>query len=125
MLGRPGRGRRSFAIPQPFRSLIFAAIELWSGFSFADVRPRDALRALPPETPVLFVGGGEDQRMPPEVVRQLFEGLPTRPELKTLWIRPDSRHGKVWSDDPDGYRARIAELLDRVDRAPSRATSPR
>ena len=49
-------------------------------------------------------------------VRALFEDLPTRPELKQLWIREGSKHGRVWTDDPEGYRERLRAFLRLVDR---------
>ena len=82
--------------------------------SFDDVRPGDALRALPPDVPVTLIGGGDDRRVPPDDVQRLFEELPTEAALKELWIHPTAVHGKVWIEDPDGYRQRVAALLERV-----------
>lgn len=111
MLGMSREGRRSLAMPRIFRTLIFTSLELWSGFAFRDVRPRDALLSLRPDVPVLFIAAGLDQRMPVQSVQSFFDMLPTRHHLKNLWICPDSDHGKVWSDDPEGYRRQLAEFL--------------
>ena len=101
-------------MPQPFRSLTLMAIERWSGFSMADVRPLDALARLPATLPSLVIGGGEDQRMPPAVVRAVHAALPAGPDTKALWIRDGSGHGKVWRDDPGGYGDRLSALLERA-----------
>lgn len=116
MLDDPSARRRGFALPSPLRELLFTAVEVWSGTRLADVHPAAALRELPPNVPVLLIGGGEDRRVPPDVVRELFAALPTRPELKQLWIRDGSDHGHVWADDPDGYRRHLSEFLATVER---------
>ncbi len=114
MLGGAFQGRRRLYFPEPFRSLVLYGLEFWSGFSLADVSPSTALLDLDPTVPVLVIGGGEDQRMPPDVVRSMFNSLPTQPELAELWIRPRSDHGRVFEDDPLGYRERIGRLLRKV-----------
>lgn len=111
-----GHSRR-LELPQPFRSLVLMAVELWSGFDFAEVEPRAAFRELPPKMPVLLIGGGDDQRMPPAAVKTLFGELPTQPGRKELWIRPGSDHGAVWSDDPGAYREHLRAFLELVDKA--------
>ncbi|HYC78524.1 MAG TPA: alpha/beta hydrolase [Planctomycetota bacterium] len=113
MLGEGSRrDRPGSAMPRWMARLTLAGLELRSGFRAADVHPTEALRRLSPDVPVLLIGGGDDDRMPPASVRALFEALPTRPELKALWIREGSDHGRVWEDDPEGYRLRLAALLD-------------
>ena len=126
MLALSREGRSGMAMPEPFRSLIFASIEFWSDFEFERVRPRDALLGLSPDVPVLFIGGGDDERMPPAGVEALFAEIPTRLDLKALWIREGSDHGAVWSDDPDGYQRHLREFLDVVVSQPAgQATKPR
>jgi uncharacterized protein len=107
----PRPNRRRLGIWQPFRSLTILAIELWSGVWFSEVRPIDDLARFPADMPVLVIGGSADLRMPPATVEAMFERLPTRPDLKLLWIRPGSTHGQVWTDDPAGYREQLARLL--------------
>jgi fermentation-respiration switch protein FrsA (DUF1100 family) len=78
------------------------------------VRPQEALARLDPRVPVLLIGGGADERVPPDVVRAAFAALPTEPGRKLLWIRDGSEHGQVWLDDPAGYRERLGGLLGLV-----------
>jgi hypothetical protein len=108
----PRPGHRGLNIWQPFRSLVVSSIEVLNGFRFEDVRPADDLARLDPSLAALVIGGGDDRRMPPETVRAVFDRIPSRPERKALWIREGSDHGQVWIDDPDGYRRRLAALLD-------------
>jgi hypothetical protein len=61
---------------------------------------------------VLLVGAGRDRRMPPDIVRALFESLPTPEARKRLWIEPEATHGKVWVSSPDEYRRQLAWLCD-------------
>ncbi len=102
------------AMPQPFRSLVLSSLEMWSGFDIEAVRPGDVLRQLDPATPVLLIGGSEDKRMPPNEVQELFDGLPTQPDRKQLWIRPGSDHGSVWRDDPASYARHLKDFLEIV-----------
>jgi len=112
MLGRsPRPGQRGLALVQPFRSLTIAAVEAWCGFRFEDIRPADAFAPTSAEVPVLLIGGGEDARMPPATIEEVFRRLPTKAEKKRLWIRPGSDHGQVWVDDPAGYREHLASFL--------------
>jgi pimeloyl-ACP methyl ester carboxylesterase len=93
---------------------VITAGALWSGFDIDAVRPIDALRRLPGSLPALVIGGGDDERSPPEVVREAYEAIPAPASLKTLWIREGSGHGEVWTDDPSGYRAHLAALLEHL-----------
>jgi pimeloyl-ACP methyl ester carboxylesterase len=79
------------------------------------VQPARALRALDPAVPVLLIGAGDDQRMPPENVRALFAALPTLPERKWLWICEDAEHGKVWEAAPEEYQRWLEQLLRAVE----------
>jgi pimeloyl-ACP methyl ester carboxylesterase len=108
------QGKRRLGLPEPFGTLVITAGALWSGFAIDDVRPIDALRQLPATLPVLVVGGGDDERSPPEVVREAYDAIPAPAADKALWIRADSGHGEVWTDDPAGYRAHLAALLERI-----------
>ena len=100
-------------MPRPFRWLTRTSLSWWAGIDLADVRPVDALLEVAPEVAALIIGGSEDVRMPPDVVRRSY-ALPSKGATKALWIREGSGHGSVWKDDPDGYRRRLGALLDRI-----------
>ncbi len=115
MLGRdPRPGQRTFAMKQPFRSVTIASVEFWSGVHLAEIRPLDAIPRLSPSTAALIIGGGSDVRMPPDVVRSVFDAVPAPAARKELWIRDGSDHGVVWVDDPAGYRERLQRLVERL-----------
>lgn len=115
MLNLPPRaGRRRLSLPQPFRALVLHSVELWAGIDLEAIAPPSALRQVPPDVPALIIGGGDDLRAPPEVVRQVYDALLAPPGTKELWIREGSDHGSVWTDDPAGYKARLTALLERA-----------
>jgi pimeloyl-ACP methyl ester carboxylesterase len=89
-------------------------MEVWCGFRFDEVRPIDDLARLPADLPALLIGGGEDLRMPPASVQAMADRIPSKPGLKSVWIRPGSYHGQVWNDDPAGYREHLAAFMKLV-----------
>jgi hypothetical protein len=102
------------SIRQPWASTILWSAQHLGGVPVGDVKPRNALARLPPDTAVLFIGAGRDDRMPPESVRALFDALPTAPDRKELWIEPEATHGKVWLAAPEEYRRRLARFCEAV-----------
>lgn len=102
------------SVREPWASTLLFFAERVAGIPIRSVKPRDALAQLRPETAVLFIGAGIDDRMPPETVRALFDTLPTRPERKELWIEPEATHGKVWVKAPEEYRRHLALLCQRA-----------
>jgi alpha-beta hydrolase superfamily lysophospholipase len=101
-------------IPEPIRSIALRSIELWSGFSFAEIQPAVALRRLPPEVPLLLVAEGDDDRIPPEEVAALLAALPGRDPARDLWTVPDAGHGTAWESHPQEYRQRVQGFIERV-----------
>lgn len=111
---RPGDGRSWFAMYEPWRSLIIAALGAWSGFRVADVAPGEVLATLPHDLPMLLIGGENDNRAPPDSVRRLFDRLPMPPALRELWIDPAGGHGDLAELEPQEYARHLARLLDRL-----------
>ena len=107
---------RVVGIPNPFRSLMIRSVELWSGYRMSEVRPLEVLASLPADLPVLLIGAGNDARMPPDTVINIYESLRSPEGVKELWILDEAEHGKVWEKDPRGYEERIVRLLDRLRR---------
>lgn len=106
------------SIRDPWASLTLLSFRYLGGVPIEAVKPREALAHLAADTFVLLVGAGHDERMPPDSVRALFDGLPNPPDHKELWIEPAATHGKVWAAAPDEYRRRLARLVDRIDGGP-------
>lgn len=104
---------RRLGLWQPWRSLAITALELWAGTDLKAIRPLDALHGLQP-LPALVIGGGLDDRAPPDAVRRCYEALPGT--QKELWLLPNSGHGNAWQDAPEEYRAKLEALLQRIER---------
>jgi len=113
---RAGDGRSWLGLWDPWRSLVLVALEQWSGFRCRDVSPGEVLANLPHDLPVLLVGGGADDRAPPQSLERLFARLPMPAAKKGLWLVPRSGHGRAAADDPAGYAERLRWLLDRLRR---------
>lgn len=115
---RSGDRRSFFHLWEPWQMLTLEAMQWWSDFDVDDVRPAAVLQGMPVDLPVLVIAAGEDDRMPPAIVRQLYDGLPMPEGVKQFWLQPAATHGKVWEVAPAEYERRLAELLQRVgDRA--------
>ncbi|GAB4144751.1 MAG: hypothetical protein Fur0037_12540 [Planctomycetota bacterium] len=114
--GREGDGRSLFRVVDPWKATALWALERWSSFDAAAVRPIDSLRALPAGLPALVIAGGKDDRMPVDVVRRVYEALPMPEGTKEFWLEPSAGHGKVWTAAPLAYERRLAALLDRLPR---------
>jgi pimeloyl-ACP methyl ester carboxylesterase len=102
------------SIREPWASTILFFMRFVRGIPVHQVTPARALSRLPPDVPVLLIGAGHDDRMPPESVRALFEALPTAGDRKELWIEPEATHGKVWVKAPEEYRRRLAGFRDKL-----------
>ena len=113
---RPGDRRSMFAMTEPWRSLIIGSLGAWSGFRLRDVCPSDVLATLPPDLPMLLIGGGRDNRAPAVTVERMYERLPMPAALKDLWIEADGEHGGMIDSHTAEYRRRLAALLDRMRR---------
>lgn len=116
--------RQPMSFPKPASRVLLQFVQYFIGSRLEAIRPIDGVRALPADVYALVIGGSEDQRMPPDIVREVFDAVPAPADRKELWIREGSDHGHVWSDDPDGYRERLERLVARTtERAP--ANNPR
>jgi dienelactone hydrolase len=109
-----GRMLGLIGIPQPWKGTILWSFRRLGGVPLEEVSPTRALAGLSPRVQVLLIGAGQDKRMPPDTVRALYDGLPTPPDRKELWIEPDATHGKVWVAAPEEYRERVARFCERA-----------
>ncbi len=105
---------RGIGMPAPLASAVLWCMELWSGFSMDAVHVDRELTKLDKNVCVLVIGAGHDIRCPPPVVRNVFAALGAPEAHKELWILDDAGHGRVWKQDPQGYRERLARLLARI-----------
>ncbi|MCA8974271.1 MAG: alpha/beta fold hydrolase [Planctomycetes bacterium] len=113
---RPDDRRSWFRQSEPWRSLVIASLGAWSGFRVEEVAPAEVLATLPHDLPMLVIGGGTDDRAPPESVERLFARLPMPASKRELWIEPDGGHGDLSRQRPDQYAACLERLLARLRR---------
>lgn len=99
-------------VPAPFRVGLKLALEAMGRFRFESTVPARAIASLDPGVRLLVVGGEDDEMMPPDDVREIYEGSPARD--KSMWIVPGAGHGKSWKVAPDEYRERLATLLAAI-----------
>jgi pimeloyl-ACP methyl ester carboxylesterase len=64
------------------------------------------------DRPMLFIAGGEDKRMPPEIAQTLYEAAPST--HKNIVIIPNASHGKAFSTDPETCTKAILDYLQKV-----------
>jgi alpha-beta hydrolase superfamily lysophospholipase len=90
-----------FRLPRfPIANLIVGITGLRMGLSPDAGDVENAVRRFG-KVPVLFIAGGADRRMPPEVAQRLFEAAQdTRKRLLTV---PDAPHGEAFRTDPGKY----------------------
>ena len=115
-LDREGDARTSLRTTEPWVSLVPRALGMWAGVDVMTACPSDALATLPHDIPCLIVGAGRDDRAPWPTVQRLFARLPMHADDKQLWHAPDAWHGRVFLEQPDGYRERLRWLLGRLRR---------
>ena len=71
--------------------------------------------------PTLLIYGSEDERMPAETARSLFEALPT-PHKKLVFFE-QANHGNAWEADPDRYLSTITSFLQELGETAVNASS--
>ena len=111
---RPGDRRSWFYLYEPWRSLVVAALGTWSSFRLEDVAAGEVLATLPHDLPMLLIGGGTDDRAPPDTVERMYGRLPMPEALRELWIDPSGGHGDLARLEPAKYAACLERLLARL-----------
>jgi len=62
--------------------------------------------------PILFIAGGADTRMPPEIAQALYDASPST--LKNIVIIPNAPHGAAFRTDPETCTKAILNCLQTV-----------
>jgi len=81
------------------------------GFGSEDFDLRRAVQKIG-DRPILFIAGGADTRMPPEVAQELYEASPST--RKNILIIPKATHGAAFRTDPETYTKAILRCLQTV-----------
>lgn len=101
-----------FPLPSfPIADLIIELTRRRMGFALED---GDVERAVAghPALPVLFIAGGDDVRMPPELARRLYAASAN--PLSDLLLIDGAAHGRAYETDPVRYLAAVFRFLDAV-----------
>jgi hypothetical protein len=100
-----------FRLPSfPIANLIVAITEWRAGFDADDGDVEAAVREI--DVPTLFIAGGADRRMPPELAKRLMEA--SRNPLKKLLVVPGAGHGEAFSKDRQTYLNSVFGFLTQV-----------
>ena len=102
------RLRRDAGLPAfPFLPLASLIARLQAGFWFGQVSP---LREMPRlSMPVLLIHGQQDDYVPPQHSRRLYEAK--RHGLRRLYLAPNAGHAESYASDPAAYERVIGEFL--------------
>jgi pimeloyl-ACP methyl ester carboxylesterase len=104
--------RLVFHLPSfPIANMIIGLTRWRMGFGAQDGDVEAAVAALH-DVPILFIAGGADVRMPPELARQLASRA-TSP-AKELLVVPGAGHGQAFSHDRETYLSTVFRFLDRT-----------
>lgn len=82
-----------------------------AGFSTEDFDLRRAVQKIG-DRPILFIAGGADTRMPPEIAQTLYHASPST--HKNILIIPQATHGKAFNTDPETCTQAIVSCLQNV-----------
>lgn len=84
-----------------------AACYIYAGYSLTKVTPLKQIQKA--SVPVLFVHGGKDRLVPPEMAETLYHYCSS--EKKDLFIVPDAGHAESIILDKEGYLEKIREFF--------------
>jgi fermentation-respiration switch protein FrsA (DUF1100 family) len=82
-----------------------------TGFSSEDFDLRRAVQKIG-DRPILFIAGGADTRMPPEIAQALYSASPST--HKSIKIIENASHGKAFEKDPKAYTNAVLDFLQTV-----------
>jgi pimeloyl-ACP methyl ester carboxylesterase len=94
----------------PIANLIVAITAARMGFNPDDGDVEAAIRQL--NIPILFIAGGADRRMPPELAQRMYDASPN--SRKRLLLVPGATHGEAFRTDPQRYLNSVYQFLETV-----------
>jgi len=100
-----------FRLPAfPIANLIIAITGYRVGFDPDAGDVEAAVRSI--DTPILFIAGAADRRMPPALAERMLNETPSSP--KELLVVPGAGHGEAFSTNRAAYLTSVYSFLDRV-----------
>jgi|SRR5262245_7004428 len=100
-----------FRLPAfPIANLVVAITALRIGFNPDDGDVQAVVRDL--NTPIMFIAGTADRRMPPALAEQMFRQSPN--SFKQLLIIPGASHGEAFATDRETYLRSVYRFLETV-----------
>src|SRR2546425_263620 len=100
-----------FRLPAfPIANLIIAITGYRVGFDPDAGDVEAAVRSI--DTPILFIAGAADRRMPPALAERMLNESPSSP--KELLVVPGAGHGEAFSTNRAAYLTSVYSFLDRV-----------
>ncbi len=101
-----------FGLPRfPLGEELMFFIERGAGFRKEEFDLEQAVAKIG-DRPILFIAGGDDQRMPIELQRRLYQAA--RSPMSELVIIDGATHGAAYRTEPDTYQEVLLEFLSRV-----------
>jgi len=101
-----------FNLPKfPVASALLLFTKWRVGFKAEDFDVRRAAQKVG-DRPILFIAGGEDTRMPPEIAQMLYAASPS--PHKNIVIIPQASHGAAFRTDPETCTKAILACLQKV-----------
>jgi pimeloyl-ACP methyl ester carboxylesterase len=100
-----------FRLPSfPIANLIVAITAIRTGFNPDDGDVEAAVRQI--NIPILFIAGGKDRRMPPELAERMLKA--SHNPLKQLLLMPGASHGEAFATDRQTYLNSVYRFLDTL-----------
>jgi len=100
-----------FRLPSfPIANLIVAITAMRTGLNPDDGDVEAAVRQI--NIPVLFIAGGKDRRMPPELAQRMLQASPN--PMKQLLLVPGASHGEAFATDRETYMNSVYRFLDTL-----------
>jgi pimeloyl-ACP methyl ester carboxylesterase len=100
-----------FKLPAfPIANLIVGTTAFRIGFDPDDGDVEQAVKEI--DTPILFIAGSNDRRMPPALAERLLNAA--KNPGKKLVVVPDAKHGDAFSSHKDLYLKSVYEFLARI-----------
>jgi fermentation-respiration switch protein FrsA (DUF1100 family) len=101
-----------FNLPKfPVASALIMFTKWRAGFKSEDFDLRRAVQKIG-DRPILFIAGGADTRMPPEIAQELYAASPST--HKNIVIIPNAKHGAAFRTDPEACTQAILNCLQTV-----------